>query len=152
MYQYPHGARGGMRSVDGQQLRMLDARAAAGDEQRLAAADAAHEQVAQELQKLRVKSERTKLERDSIRLALARQRLAAASRAHRVRAAEGIEEYCPEGTPGCAASSPMLRMSPHLSRRALVRDIQAERALARMGDKMVPVQEARHQEPRLYFN
>ena len=71
MYQYPHGARGGMRSVDGQQLRMLDARAAAGDEeQRLAAADAAHEQVAQELQKLRVKSERTKLERDSIRLAL----------------------------------------------------------------------------------
>ena len=89
-----------MRTVEGQQLRMLDepqeefGAARAGLEER-------NSRIAKEAYMLRENRQLEQLQRDTSRLALARSRLARASRVQRVFNGDKFIEGCPEGTPGC---------------------------------------------------
>jgi len=89
-----------MRTVEGQQLRMLDepqeefGAARAGLEER-------NSRIAKEAYMLRENRQLEQLQRDTARLALARSRLARASRVQRVFNGDKFTEGCPEGTPGC---------------------------------------------------
>lgn len=94
---------------------------------------------------LRENREREQLQRDTARLALARSRLERASRRQKVFNGEAFHEGCPEGTPGCDGLSFVRAGSRG---RGLSREMKEERMMARMGDNMVPAEEARVQQPR----
>eukprot|EP00802_Teleaulax_amphioxeia_P013705 Tamp_13759.p1 GENE.Tamp_13759~~Tamp_13759.p1 ORF type:complete len:489 (+),score=165.18 Tamp_13759:80-1468(+) len=148
MYQQPRPQQAGaMRTVEGQQLRMLDepqeefGAARAGLEER-------NSRIAKEAYMLRENRQLEQLQRDTARLALARSRLARASRVQRVFNGDKFTEGCPEGTPGCGSGARYARGRQGDAAAALSHELNEERMMARMGDTMVPIDKARHQKPR----
>jgi len=151
MYQQPQQQqpqpqpRASMRSVQGQQLRMLDE---PQQEMRRMPEDSSSRngRIAHEAYMLRENREHEKLQRDTARLELARSRLERASRRQSVFNGEGFKEGCPEGTPGCGHAAHYARggRGRVLSRN----EAREERLMARLGDNMVPVDQARDQKPQ----
>jgi len=152
MYQQPRPqqtAPAAMRTFQGQQLRMLDSPQGMGEQGNMRAFQGAdllarNSRIAKEAYMLRENREREQLQRDTARLALARSRLENASRRQKIFNGGAFHESCPEGTPGCGG----MRFARAGSRgRVLSREIKQERMMARMGDNMVPADEARSQKP-----
>ena len=101
---------------------------------------------------LRQQREQEKLEKDTARLELARSRLARASRRQSVFNGEGFTEGCPEGTPGCAMRARSRYARGRREEAPLRHEVREERMMARLGDNMVPVDEARNQAPKFLGN
>jgi hypothetical protein len=88
--------------------------------------------------------------RDTARLALARSRLAQASRVQRVFNGEKFAEGCPEGTPGCGRAAHFAR-GRQVEGGALTHELDEERMMSHLGDNIVPVDEARQQRPGSFY-
>lgn len=146
MYQQPQQQQQpAMRTFDGQQLRMLDA----PEENMMAEREgltSRNNQIAKEASMLRQQREQERLQKDTARLELARARLARASRRQSVFSGQGFTEGCPEGTPGCAMRARYARGRREMA--PLRHEVREERLMARLGDNMVPVDEARNQAPK----
>jgi len=132
MYQQPQvqqqQPRAGMRAVEGEQLRMLDE---SQQKMRRAPEDVSSSRngrIAREAYMLRENHEHEKLQRDTVRLELARSRLERASRRQSVFNGEEFKEGCPEGTPGCGGSAHYARGSRG---RVLRHEAREERVMAR---------------------
>ena len=101
---------------------------------------------------LRENRQLQQLQRDTARLALARSRLAQASRVQRVFTGAKFAEGCPEGTPGCGRAAHFARgRQEEGGGMALTHELDEERVMSRLGDNMVPVDEARQQRPGSFY-
>ncbi len=149
MYQQPREP--AMRTVEGQQLRMLEG---PQDEMGMAreGLEERNSRIAKEAYMLRENRQLQQLQRDTARLALARSRLAQASRVQRVFTGAKFAEGCPEGTPGCGRAAHFARgRQEEGGGMALTHELDEERVMSRLGDNMVPVDEARQQRPGSFY-